>query len=233
MSIFFYRGHRMQKILIVDDDPAMRGLLRKRLADTYEIIDTGNPEQALGLALEHKPDAILLDLMMPKFSGFELCQSLHSLSYTGLTPIFVITGESAAKYKEHCENLGATGFFQKPVNFAELKRRLAEELQNKRPERRASVRVRMRVTLKLRGTDASGKPFEELTATENVSAEGFLCNCTQSLTKDAIVEVFLAGATERYVGLARVARKESPGAPWQRYGFQFQEKTLEWVLQKA
>ncbi|MBZ5704557.1 MAG: response regulator [Acidobacteriia bacterium] len=223
----------MQKILIVDDDPAMRGLLRKRLADTYEIIDTGNPEQALGLALEHKPDAILLDLMMPKFSGFELCQSFHSLSYTGLTPIFVISGESAAKYKEHCENLGATAYFEKPVDFVELKRRLGAELLNKRPERRSSVRVRMRVTLKLRGTDASGKTFEELTATENVSAEGFLCNCAQPLVKDAIVEVFLVGGAERYVGRARVVRQESPGAPWQRYGFQFQEKTLEWVLQKA
>lgn len=223
----------MQKILIVDDDPAMRGLLRKRLADTYEIIDTGNPEQALGLALEHKPDAILLDLMMPKCSGFELCQSFHSLSYTGLIPIFVITGESAAKYKEHCENLGATGYFEKPVDFTELKRRLAAELSNKRPERRSGVRVRMRVTLKLRGTDTAGKAFEELTTTENVSAEGFLCNCAHSLVKDAIVEVFLAGATERYVGRARVVRQEAPGAPWQRYGFQFQEKTLEWVLQKG
>ena len=176
----------MQKILIVDDDPAMRNLLRKRLADTYEIIDTGNPEHALGLALEHKPDAILLDLMMPKFSGFELCQSFHSISYTGLIPIFVITGQSAGGYKEYCENLGAKGYFQKPIDFAELKRKLAVELKGKSPERRGSVRVRMRVTLKLRGTDADGKPFEELTATENVSADGFLCNCAQSLKQDGI-----------------------------------------------
>lgn len=223
----------MQKILIVDDDPAMRGLMRRRLGDGYEIIDTGSPEQALGLALEHKPDAILLDLMMPKFSGFELCQSFHALSYTGLIPIFVVSGESAAKYKLHCENLGATAYFEKPVDFAELKRRLASELSNKRPERRASVRVRMRVILKLRGTDVHGKPFEESTATENVSAEGFLCNCTQSLVKGSVVEIFLSGGTDRYVGKARVIRQESPGAPWQRYGFQFEEKCLEWVLQKA
>jgi len=47
------------------------------LVQGYEVIDTQDPEQALGLALEHKPDAILLDLMMPKFSGFELCQSFR------------------------------------------------------------------------------------------------------------------------------------------------------------
>ena len=222
----------MPKILIVDDDDSMRGLMKKRLSDTYEIVDTGDPEQALGLALEHKPDAILLDLMMPKFSGFELCQSFHSLSYTSLTPLFVISGESAAKYKEHCENLGATAYFEKPVNFQELKRRLAEELQTRRTERRSEVRVRMRIVLKLRGTDANGKQFEESVATENVSASGFLCNCNQSLTQDGVVEVFLTGGTERFAGKARVVRKEAPGAPWQRYGFQFVEKTLEWVLQK-
>ena len=84
----------MKKILVVDDESAMRGLFRMRLADMYDVVDTGDPEQALAIALEQKPDAILLDLMMPKFSGFELCQSFHSLSYTSHVPIYVITGES-------------------------------------------------------------------------------------------------------------------------------------------
>jgi CheY-like chemotaxis protein len=109
----------MQRILIVDDDKAMRGLLRLRLSDTYEIIETGDPEEALGLSLEHKPDAILLDLMMPKFTGFELVQSLHNLSYTAQIPLFVITGESAEAYNEHCANLGARCVFQKPIDFQE------------------------------------------------------------------------------------------------------------------
>jgi DNA-binding response OmpR family regulator len=220
-----------RKILIVDDDDSMRGLLRTRLADSYDIIDTADPALALGLALHHRPDAVFLDLMMPNFSGFELCQSLRSVSYTGRIPIFVITGESGVKYKEHCENLGATAYFEKPVDFRELKRMLADELEAKRGERRAHVRVRMKLAVKLRGTDAAGKAFEEITATENVSAGGFLCNCTASLLKDAPVEVFLSAGVERYVGRACAVRQESPGAPWQRYGFQFVEKNLEWVLQ--
>src|ERR1700682_359573 len=97
----------MHKILIVDDDRSMRSLLRVRLSDAYQVFDTEDPEQALALALEHKPDAVLLDLMMPKFSGFELCQSLRSLTYTSTIPILVITGETEAKYKDHCANLGA------------------------------------------------------------------------------------------------------------------------------
>lgn len=221
----------MPKLLIVDDDESMRGLLRMRLSDSYEIFDTGDPEQAIGLALEHKPDAILLDLMMPKFSGFELCQSLHSLSYTSRIPLFVISGQSGEKYREHCEHLGAQGFFQKPVDFAELKARLAAALNAKPVERRAHVRVKMRLILRLSGTDANGSPFEELTTTENVSAGGFLCGCKAALVKDATVDVFISGEHERFVGRARVARREAPGAPWQRYGFVLQEKTSEWPLQ--
>jgi DNA-binding response OmpR family regulator len=222
----------MPKLLIVDDDEAVRGLLRMRLSDVYQVVETGDPEQALGLALEHKPDAILLDLMMPGFSGFELCQSFHSLSYTSRIPIFVITGEAGTKYKEHCESLGAKGYFHKPVDFAALRAAIAAELKGKQPERRAHKRVAMRVALKLRGTDSTGKPFEESTTTENVSAGGFLCNSMEALVKGSAVEVFLtSGGQERHAGTAKVVRKESTGSQWQRYGFQFAETTSDWVLQ--
>jgi CheY-like chemotaxis protein len=221
----------MPKILIVDDDQSMRRLLRMRLADAYEVIDTGEPEQALSLALEHRPDAIFLDLMMPKYSGFELCQSLRSLSYTCHIPIFVITGEAGMKYREQCQQLGATAYFEKPIDFKKLKESLLKQLQNPRSERRAHVRVRMHIGLRLRGTDAAGKTIEELTTTENASAGGFLCNCIASFVQGAVVEVFLSSGTDRFVGKARVVRREAPGAPWQRYGFQFVEKNSEWVLQ--
>jgi DNA-binding response OmpR family regulator len=222
----------MAKLLIVDDDEAVRGLLRMRLSSSYQIVETGDPEQALGLALENKPDAILLDLMMPGFSGFELCQSLHSLSYTSRIPIFVITGEAGTKYKEHCESLGAKGYFHKPVDFTALKAALAEELKGKQPERRAHKRVQMRVLLKLRGMDANGKPFDEQTTTDNVSAGGFLCNCTVTLVKGTTVEVFLtSGGAERHAGRARVVRKEPTGSAFSRFGFQFDAITSDWVLQ--
>lgn len=220
------------KVLVVDDDNSMRGLLKARLSDLYDVVDTGDPEQALGLALEHKPVAIMLDLMMPKFSGFELCQNIHSLSYTSRIPIFMVTGESAVKYKEHCQALGAKDFFEKPVDFVRLRETLAAELQDKKADRRAHVRVKMRVVLKLQGADAEGNAFEQSTFTENVSVGGFLSGCTASLTKGSRIKVFLTtGGKDRYAGVAKVVRRESTGAPWQRYGFQFEETTSEWVLQ--
>jgi response regulator RpfG family c-di-GMP phosphodiesterase len=222
----------MDKILVVDDDDAMRSLIKMRLHDTYETIDTGSPVQALELALEHKPRAILLDLMMPDCSGFELCQSLHNLSYTARIPIFVVTGESAAKYRDYMSNLGAAGFFEKPIDFGKLKSRLATELQGRTLERRAHVRVKMKLILKLKGTDESQRSFEQLTATENVSAGGFLCPLPLALTADSILQVFLTGAGhDRFVGKAKIVRREAPDTPWQRYAFHFIERTAEWILQ--
>ena len=73
-------AHRDLQPTAAFHDRENRRDLWSRLSEGYEVIDTQDPEQALGLALEHKPDAILLDLMMPKFSGFELCQSFRALS---------------------------------------------------------------------------------------------------------------------------------------------------------
>jgi len=222
----------MEKLLVVDDDDALRKMIKMRLSGAYEIIDTGNPVQALELALGHRPRAILLDLMMPDCSGFELCQSFHNLSYTSRIPIFVVTGESAAKYREYMTTLGAAGFFEKPIDFAKLKSRLAEELQTKSVERRTHVRVRMQLTLKLKGTDESNRSFEQLTTTENVSAGGFLCTLPLSLSSSASFQVFLSGSGhDRYVGLAKVVRTEAPNTPLQRYAFKFVERTAEWILQ--
>jgi response regulator RpfG family c-di-GMP phosphodiesterase len=221
----------MDKILIVDDEDAMRGMVKMRLSDTYETIDTGDPVQALGLALQHKPGAILLDLMMPNCSGFELCQSIHNLSYTARIPIFVVSGESASKYRDYVCNLGASGYFEKPIDFSKLKSRLADELGTKRCERRSHVRVRMKLVLKLKGSDLAGRYFEQLTATENVSAGGFLCHLPLALVPDSSLEVFLSAERDRFVGRARPIRKEAPDTPWQRYGFQFTEQTAEWILQ--
>jgi len=113
------------KLLIIDDDESVRKVMRFRLKDSYDIVDSGSPEEALALALQYKPDAILLDLMMPKYSGFEVCQTLSSLSFTSRIPILIVSGESSERYQDYCESLGAKGFFQKPVNVEALQKKLA------------------------------------------------------------------------------------------------------------
>src|SRR6202521_681123 len=181
----------MQKLLIIDDEAPIRRLLRINLEDRYQIVDTGDPELALAAALQSKPNAILLDLRMPNYSGFELCRTLKSMTATQLIPIIIVTGEAGASTKSYCEELGASAYFEKPIDFEALRAGLANVLQAVHPERRSELRVRLRVTLKLRGTDVDEKPFEEVSATENVSRSGFLCGCTAALKIDSTVDVHL------------------------------------------
>lgn len=220
----------MPRLLIVDDDSAVRKVLRFRLKDSYEIIDTGSPEEALALALQQKPDAILLDLMMPKYSGFEVCQALSSMSFTQMIPIFIVSGESAQQYRDFCKNLGAKGYFQKPVDFEDLESRLASVIGSKPKDRRSEARVNLRVILKLRGTDAEGEPINLLTSTENVSAHGFLCGCSAPLKRNAVVDVLLMSVGQHVVGKARMIHNEWPDTPGQTCGFHFDGDPVDWVL---
>jgi DNA-binding response OmpR family regulator len=221
----------MDKLLIVDDEEAMRRLLRINLADQYEIIDTGNPEQALALAMQDRPNAILLDLRMPKYSGFELCRTFNSLTFTQLIPIIIVSGEAGSSTKSLCRELGAAAYFEKPIDFDALRARLAQVLHTVRPERRSEVRVRLRVSLKLRGTDMNDKAFEEVSATENISRSGFLCGCTAVLQVDSTIEVELVSEGAEFVGKARVVRSEGSDTPYPRYAFRFIQKDGSWILQ--
>jgi CheY-like chemotaxis protein len=220
----------MAKVLIVDDDEALRKLMRIELSSSHEIIDTSEPEQGLALALEHSPEVVLLDLRMPKYSGYELCQTLTSLSLTQKIPVMIVSGEAGAQTKEHCRQLGAVGYFEKPIDFDALRAALDQIATTRRHVPRGEVRVRLRVPLKLRGNDVDGAKFNELATTENVSLSGFLCDSTIKLRVGAIVEVFLTGAGEELAGKATVVHCDGKGAPVYRYGCRFVEKTGPWIL---
>jgi DNA-binding response OmpR family regulator len=220
-----------QKLLIVDDDPALRRLMRLELADTYEIADSGEPEQGLAVALEFKPDAILLDLRMPKYSGFELCQTFTSFSRTQTIPVIIVSGEGGTQTKQQCMQLGAADYIEKPIDFNVLRASLTKIVKSRRHIPRSEVRLRLRVPLKLRWQGAQGRKFEEIATTENVSLSGFLCSCTGELATDSIVDVYMTSSKEEYVGKARVVHCDAPANAIRRYGCLFTEKTGPWVLQ--
>lgn len=179
----------MPRILIVDDDEVYRGVIKDHLSGDYEVIETGFPEDALVMAVEQEPDAILLDLVMPGLSGFELCQTLTSLSFTHKIPIFIMSGQDE-RNKIFCQNLGASRYFVKPIDFAQLKADLARVLASEKLERRRDLRVQLKLPLTLKGKNRDGSEFEVRAATENVSKTGFLCSCSSPLDKATAVEVY-------------------------------------------
>src|ERR1700692_4723676 len=127
----------MHKLLIIDDEAPMRRLLRINLEDRYKIVDMGDPELALQAVLQSKPNAILLDLRMPNYSGFELCRTIKSMTATQMIPIIIVTGEAGASTKSYCEELGASAYFEKPVNFEALRDRLENCCEAAHPEGRS------------------------------------------------------------------------------------------------
>jgi DNA-binding response OmpR family regulator len=201
------------------------------LSDTYEVIDTGEPEEGLAMALEHRPDAILLDLRMPKYSGYELCQTFTSFSRTQTIPVIIVSGEAGSQTKEHCKQLGATAYFEKPLDFEALKACLKGIVKTSRYVPRAEVRVRLRVPLKLRGKDAQGIEFVQDATTENVSLSGFLCSSTGEFPVNSTVDVHMVADRDEYVGKAQIMHCDAKAAPLHRYGCRFSEKKGPWVLQ--
>jgi DNA-binding response OmpR family regulator len=222
----------MPRVLIIDDDESLQKMLRFRLKDSYELLQTASPEEGLMLALQHKPDAILVDLMMPGHTGFEVCQTLAGLSFTELIPVFVISGAPKALYKDFCYTLGARGYFEKPIDFDLLQTQLAAALDKASHDRRAETRIRMRIGVNLRGMDRDGRAFETVTSTEDVSPHGFACGISVPLSQNAIVEVFLWTRTaRRFIGQAQLVWLRWPEmAPTPSCGFRFVQEPREWIF---
>jgi CheY-like chemotaxis protein len=209
----------LPRILIAHDDATIRGDVKEHLSGSYDVIETLVPETVLAMALERKPNAILLDLSMPRLSGLELCKALSSLSFTQDIPVFVCGQDE--RNKAFCQRLGASRYFTKPIDFAKLKTDLASVLRSKGVERRADVRFQLRVILKLRGTKKDGTSLEVRVATENVSKGGFLCACASPLEEVVTVEVSSCGEPQHYLGHARLVRIVKTDALNPRYIFQF------------
>jgi DNA-binding response OmpR family regulator len=120
------------KILIVDDQELNVDLLEQELEDLgYETCTAYDGEEALEQVAAESPDCILLDVMMPKLSGFEVCERLKSNPETQLTPILIMTALSDVEDRVKGIQAGADDFLTKPVDSRELKARIETALKMK------------------------------------------------------------------------------------------------------
>ncbi len=120
------------KILVVDDNETNVELIATHLKNLpYEIIKAYDGEQALEVLKTTRPDLILLDLMMPKVSGYEVCQKVKSNPDTALIPIVVISALREIEDKIKAVDLGADDYLIKPFNKLELLTRIKSLLRLK------------------------------------------------------------------------------------------------------
>ncbi len=121
------------RILIVDDNPTNVKVLQTRLvAEGYEIVTAGDGEEGLAAARRDKPDLILLDVMMPKLDGFEVCRLLRSDASFPFTPIIMVTAMADPKDVVAGLEAGGDEYLTKPVDHAALAARVRSMLRIKR-----------------------------------------------------------------------------------------------------
>lgn len=119
--------HKEQKVLIVDDTPENISIISNALSDKKKIAAT-NGVKAIELAVQHKPDLILLDIVMPGMDGFEVCQILKSKAETQDIPIIFITAETDTGSIVKGFEVGGIDYVTKPINVRELQARVKTQL---------------------------------------------------------------------------------------------------------
>ena len=108
-------------ILIVDDEPDVVTLLERTLmAEGFDVLCAYDGIAALDIAETDQPDLILLDIMMPMMSGYEVCQQLKSNPQTRHIPVLCVTSAHSAQTRENAQQAGAQALLVKPFMSKEL-----------------------------------------------------------------------------------------------------------------
>lgn len=120
-----------KKILVVDDEPHVRILLKSRLeANGFNVATAYGGLQALEKVKEEKPDLILLDIVMPDLNGYEVAKQLKADPATAKIPIIIFTAANVQELEEKCRSLGVDYVIMKPFS-PEVLLGMAKELSKK------------------------------------------------------------------------------------------------------
>lgn len=123
-------GQHPKRILLVEDDDSLASVYLLRMqAEGFDVRRVSNGEDALATAIEYRPDLVLLDVMMPKVSGFEVLDILRNTPETANLKIIILTALSQDSDKQRAEELGADDYLVKSqVVIADVIARIKQHL---------------------------------------------------------------------------------------------------------
>ena len=123
-----------KKILIADDEEAVRSLVKRILGKTYKVIEADDGEEAVKVAVNQKPDLILMDILMPEMDGLTACYAIKRNQATKEIPVVMLTAVDYALNRKLSQDvMGSQGYITKPFNSQELMDMITKCLNNKAP----------------------------------------------------------------------------------------------------
>lgn len=119
-----------KRILLVEDSPAHLQLMQAALANRgYDLLVAEDGERALAQARQHKPDLILLDVVLPKVSGFQVCRQIKSDAELRSIPVIIVSSKTQEFDRYWGLKQGADGYITKPFRPEELAAAVEARLQ--------------------------------------------------------------------------------------------------------
>ena len=110
----------MPRLMVVDDDPEVVTLLELAFQEHYEVVSAQDGLEAIERVANCQPDILLIDIMMPKMNGFQLCQALRRTVPYRTAPILFLTAKSGRKDREYANRCGADAYILKPFDVKKL-----------------------------------------------------------------------------------------------------------------
>jgi two-component system phosphate regulon response regulator PhoB len=122
------------KVLLVEDEPAQREVIAYNLeAEGFDVVQAGDGEEAMLMVEEEAPDIIILDWMMPKLSGIEVCRRLKMRAETQKLPVIMLSARGEEVDRVRGLETGADDYVIKPFSVIELMARVRVQLRRVRP----------------------------------------------------------------------------------------------------
>lgn len=179
-----------KRILIVDDDPAILRLLSTNLkARGYEVISAANGEESLEAVQRDFIDLMILDLMMPKVDGVEVCRRVREWSEV---PIIILSARGDENDKVKCLELGADDYLTKPFGIAELMARIKTAFRHRGDATAVPTQTNfncdgMEINFAKRRVTMDGQEVT-LTPTEYSLLQHLAINCDKVLTHNMLLQ---------------------------------------------